>query len=447
MSKKNEDKIIVGLDIGTSKVVAIVAKVLPDNKLEIIGIGTRASQGLKRGVVVNIDATVQAIQLAINEAKAMAKCEITAVVTGIAGSHIKSFDSHGIVGIKDGEVKQSDVERVTEAAKALAIPADQKIIHAIPQEFIVDNQQGIKEPVGMFGVRLEANMHVITGSVGAMQNIVNCVKRCNLNVEDIVLEQIASSHAILTEDEKELGVCLVDIGGGTTDIAIFSEGSIKHTAVIPVAGDQVTNDIAIVLGTPTKSAENIKINYGCAKSSLLVKSTDFSGSTNVTGFGTGIGTDSGNGEFPNATDTIDVPCVGGGKRSKQVTLFELAEIIEPRYEELFLLIKSELNKLKIKDKLGGGIVLTGGSAKIKGLAALGEVIFKTPVRIGAPSGLKGLGEAVANPIYSTGIGLLLYSQNYNRDHSQDRNHQLNYKYAANGSGFLGKIKQWLQGNL
>lgn len=414
MYKKGEDDLVVGLDIGTSKVVAIVGRILEDNTLEILGIGSNPSRGLKKGVVINIDATVQAIRLAVEEAGVMSDCQINSVITGIAGNHVKSLNSNGIVGIKDGEVKVFDVEKVIEAAKAVAIPADQKIIHVLPQEFKIDDQGGIKEPLGMSGVRLEANVHMVTGSVSAAQNIVNCVRRCNLEVEDMILEQLASSYAVLSEDEKELGVCLVDIGGGTTDIAVFVDGSIKHTAVISVAGDHVTNDIAIALRTPTKVAESVKLKYGWAISSLVTGEED--------------------------TD-FEITCIGEENPCK-VSKFDLAKVIQPRYEELFLMISDELVNMGLQNSLGAGVVLTGGSSKIKGAAKLGELIFGVPVRVGAPSsGFKGLGDVISNPIYSTGIGLLLYGL-------QSQN-QLNYKYADQKllNGFWGKIKNWMQGNL
>lgn len=410
MSKRNEDNILVSLDIGTSKVVAIVAAFSEDNSIEVLGIGSHSSRGLKKGVVVNIDATVQAIRAAIEEAESMASIEIKKVAVGIAGSHIGSINSDGIVRIKSGEVCEQDIENVIEAARAVAIPADQKIIHVIPQEFIIDGQAGIREPIGMSGVRLEAKVHMVTGSVSAAQNIVNCVRRCNLDVEDIILEQLASSYAVLSEDEKELGVLLVDIGGGTTDIAIFNKGAISYTSAIPVAGDQVTNDVAVVFNTPTKSAENIKINYGVADKSKLTEEL-----------------------------SIEVPCIGG-KETKQISNYDLASVIESRYEELFYLIKQQLKYVPNKGTLGAGIVLTGGSSKIKGIVSLAEKILEMPARVGVPTGIKGINSIIANPIYSTSIGLLLYSQ--------ESKNQLSYKYAGNNFREVwGKLKHWIQGNL
>ena len=302
MSKKMEKNLIVGLDIGTSKVVAIVGEITADNEVEIIGLGSHPSRGLKKGVVVNIESTVQSIQRAVEEAELMSGCQIHSVYAGIAGSHVRSLNSHGIVAIRDKEVTQVDVGRVIDAARAVAIPADQKILHILPQEFIIDDQESIREPVGMSGVRLEAKVHMVTGAVSAAQNIIKCVRRCGLEVDDIILEQLASCHSVLTEDEKDLGVCLVDIGGGTTDIAVFTEGAIRHTAVIPIAGDQVTNDIAVALRTPTQYAEEIKIKYACALTQLA-----------------------------NADETIEVPSVGD-RPDRRLARQTLAEVVEPRYE-------------------------------------------------------------------------------------------------------------------
>ncbi len=318
MPRRTDRNLLVGLDIGTSKVVAIVGECAPDGSIEVIGIGSHPSRGLKKGVVVNIESTVQSIQRAVEEAELMAGCEIHSVYTGIAGSHVRSLNSHGIVAIGNKEVTALDVERVIDAAKAVAIPADQKILHVLPQEFIIDDQEGIRDPIGMSGVRLEAKVHIVTGAESAAQNIVKCVQRCGLAVEDIVLEQLASSFAVLTEDEKELGVCIVDIGGGTTDIAVFSQGAIRHTAVIPIAGDQVTNDIAVSMRTPTQYAEDIKLRYACALSQLA-----------------------------NPDETIEVPSVGD-RPSRRLARQTLAEIVEPRYEELFGLIRDELRRSRFR---------------------------------------------------------------------------------------------------
>lgn len=378
MVKKIEKELVVGLDIGTSKVVAIVGEVDENGNIEIIGVGSHPSTGLKRGAVVNIESTVQSIKKATKDAEMMAGCEIHSAFTGIAGNHIKSINSHGIVAIRDNEVSTADIDRVIDAAKAVAIPADQKILHIIPQEYIIDTQEGIKEPIGMSGVRLESRVHMVSGSVSAAQNIVKCVRHCNLNVGDIILEQLASSHAVLTEDEKDLGVCLVDIGGGTTDIAIFTEGSIRHTANIPIAGDQVTNDIAVAIRTRTAAAEEIKLQHGCATMQMA-----------------------------DPSEMIEVPSIND-KPSRQITKIELAEVIEARYEELFRLVRAELRKSGFEDMIPAGIVLTGGGAKVIGATSLGEQVFGMPVRVGTPKKVTGLTEVVNNPIYSTGVGLLLY---------------------------------------
>ncbi|WJW75002.1 cell division protein FtsA [Thiohalobacter sp. IOR34] len=410
MSKRVEKSMIVGLDIGTSKVVAIVGEVMADGDVEIIGIGSHPSRGMKKGVVVNIESTVHSIQRAVEEAELMAGCQIHSVYTGIAGSHIRSLNSHGIVAIRDKEVTPGDVERVIDAARAVAIPADQKILHILPQEFIIDSQEGIREPVGMSGVRLEAKVHLVTGAVSAAQNIIKCVRRCGLEVDDIILEQLASSYAVLTEDEKELGVALVDIGGGTTDIAVFTEGSIRHTAVIPIAGDQVTNDIAVALRTPTQHAEEIKIKYACALTQLA-----------------------------SPEETIEVPSVGE-RPARRLARHTLAEVVEPRYEELMSLIQAELRRSGFEDLVAAGIVLTGGSSKMEGLVELAEEIFHMPVRLGTPQYVAGLADVVRNPIYATGVGLLLFG-NQNRT---QRN--LDGHYGRGFRGVWERMKGWFQGN-
>ena len=410
MSKKMEKNLIVGLDIGTSKVVAIVGEVTPENEIEIIGLGSHPSRGLKKGVVVNIESTVQSIQRAVEEAELMAGCQIHSVYAGIAGSHVRSLNSHGIVAIRDKEVTPYDVERVIDAARAVAIPADQKILHILPQEFIIDTQEGIREPVGMSGVRLEAKVHMVTGAVSAAQNIIKCVRRCGLEVDDIILEQLASSHSVLTDDEKELGVCLVDIGGGTTDIAVFTEGAIRHTAVIPIAGDQVTNDIAVALRTPTQHAEEIKIKYACALTQLA-----------------------------SVEETIEVPSVGD-RPDRRLARQTLAEVVEPRYEELFTLIQAELRRSGFEDLCAAGVVITGGSSKMEGAVELAEEIFHMPVRLGIPQYISGLVDVVRNPVYSTGVGLLLFGY---------QNRAMRETEARMGSGFRGvlrRMKSWFQGN-
>ena len=407
MAKRTERNLIVGLDIGTSKVAAIVGELTSDGNIEIIGIGSTPSRGLKKGVVVNLESTVQSIQRAIEEAELMAGCQIKSVYAGIAGSHIRSLNSHGIVAIKDKEVTQYDIDRVIDSARAVAIPADQKILHILPQEFVIDLQEGIKEPIGMSGIRLEAKVHMVTGSVSASQNIVKCIRRCGLEVDDIVLEQLASCNSVLTEDEKELGVCLIDIGGGTTDIAIFVEGAIKHTAVIPIAGDQVTNDIAVALRTPTLNAEDIKRKYACALTQLA-----------------------------NVDEIIEVPSIGD-RAPRKISTQNLAEIIEPRYEELMLLVQSELRRSGYEELIAAGIVLTGGSSKVMGLIDLAEEIFHMPVRMGGPQNVTGLTEVVKNPIHSTGVGLLMYG----------KEHQGNGRNIdSDGPGVFSRMKNWFQGN-
>ena len=407
MAKKTERNLIVGLDIGTSKVAAIVGELTSEGNIEIIGIGTTPSRGLKKGVVVNLESTVQSIQKAIEEAELMAGCQIRSVFAGIAGSHIRSLNSHGIVAIKDKEVTQFDIDRVIDSARAVAIPADQKILHILPQEFVIDLQDGIKEPIGMSGIRLEAKVHMVTGSVSASQNIIKCIRRCGLEVEDIVLEQLASCNSVLTEDEKELGVCLIDIGGGTTDIAIFVQGAIKHTAVIPIAGDQVTNDIAVALRTPTINAEEIKKKYACA----LTQLADEGG-------------------------VIEVPSIGD-RAPRKISMQSLAEIIEPRFEELMLLVQSELRRSGNEESIAAGVVLTGGSSKVLGLIELAEEIFHMPVRMGGPQNVTGLNEVVKNPVHSTGVGLLMYGKEY---------HMLGRGLESDSLSVLSKFKNWFQGN-
>ncbi len=413
MAKKTERNLIVGLDIGTSKVAAIVGELTGDGHLEVIGFGSTPSRGLKKGIVVNLETTVQSIQRAIEEAELMAGCQIKSVFAGIAGSHIRSRNSLGVVAIKDKEVSQYDIDRVIDSARAVAISADQKVLHILPQEFIIDTQEGIKEPIGMSGIRLEAKVHIVTSSVSASQNIIKCIRRCNLEVDDIVLEQLASCHAVLTEDEKELGVCLIDIGGGTTDIAVYVEGAIKHTAVIPIAGDQVTNDIAVALRTPTASAEEIKQRYACAMTKLLSDDEDI----------------------------IEVPSISDNKPFRKISRQTLADIIEPRYEELMLLVQSELRRVGYEEQIAAGIVLTGGSSQIWGLIELAEEIFHMPVRMGSPQNVSGLTEVVKNPIHSTGVGLLMYGRDHN--HQQGLHRVADYD---NGASLFSKIKSWFQGN-
>lgn len=405
MSKKQQSEMIVSLDIGTSKVVAIIAEVSEEGDIDVIGLGSHTSNGIKKGVVVNIESTVQSIQRAIEEAELMADCQVHSVYAGIAGSHIKGLNSHGMVAIKDKrEVTAGDVERVLDAAQAVAIPADQKILHVLPQEFVIDQQEGIREPVGMSGIRLDSRVHLVTAADSAVQNIEKCVRRCALEVDDVILEQLASSYAALTEDEKELGVCLLDIGGGTTDIAVFTEGAIRHTAVIPIAGDQVTNDIAVAMRTPSQQAEELKVKYGCAMRSLV-----------------------------NENDEIEVP--GMGERPpKRLLRQNLAGVVEPRFEELLQLVQTNLKHSGYLELIGGGVVITGGSSRTEGLLELAEDIFHMPVRLGMPENVGGMTEVMNNPAYSTGVGLLMYGVE-SRAEGAGR--------SDSGVGVVERIKRWI----
>jgi cell division protein FtsA len=384
---KEARNLMVGLDIGTSKIVAIVAEAKPEGGFEVVGMGSHPSRGLKKGVVVNIESTVTAIQRALEEAELMANCKIREVYTGIAGSHIKSFNSHGMVAVKDREVSQLDVDRVIETAKAVNIPTDQQILHVLNQEFVIDGQEDVREPLGMAGVRLEVKVHIVTGAVSAAQNILKCVRRCGLEVRDLILQPLASATATLSEDEKDLGVALVDIGGGTADIAVFTQGAIRHTAVIPIAGDQITNDIAMALRTPTKDAEEIKRKYGCALRQLA-----------------------------NPSDMVEVPGVGE-RGTRLLSRQTLAEVIEPRVEELYTLVQAELRRSGYEDLLSSGIVITGGSAGMQGMVELGEEVFHMPVRLGVPSYVGPLADVVCGPRFATGIGLLAaaYEEQRRRD--------------------------------
>ncbi len=411
MSKVREDKnLIVGLDIGTSKIVTIVAELLPEGTLKVIGLGQHPSRGLKKGVVINIDSTMQAIQRSLEEAELMADCKIKTVFTGIAGNHIKSLNSHGMVKIKDAEVSQMDVDRVVETARAVALPADQQILHILTQEFIIDGQDDVREPLGMSGMKLEVKVHIVTGAVAAAQNIVKCIKRCGLEVSDLILQPLASSIAVLTEDEKELGVCLVDIGGGTTDIAVFKNGAIRHTAVIAIAGDQMTNDIAVAFRTPTQSAEDIKIKYGCALRQLA-----------------------------DPREVVEVPGVDG-REARQLSIQTLAEVIEPRVVELYELVLQELRRSGMEEMIASGIVITGGSAMMRGMMELGEEIFHMPVRLGMPRYVGGLSEVISNPRYATGVGLILMGK-------QQLERHLNGQMESTSVGrIFEKMKSWFQGN-
>ncbi|MCA9553522.1 MAG: cell division protein FtsA [Myxococcales bacterium] len=372
-----KDNIVVGLDIGTTKIVAIVGEVTHEG-IDIIGIGQAPSKGLRKGVVINIASTVESIQRAVEEAELMAGCEITSVYTGISGGHIRGFNSHGIVAVKEGEIHPADVSRVIDAAKAVAIPMDREVIHILPQEFIIDDQDGIKEPEGMHGVRLEAKVHIVTAAATSAQNIIKCANRTGLDVQSIVLQQLASAEAVLTEDEKDLGVCLVDIGGGTADIAIFSEGAIVHTSVLPLGGNHLTTDIALGIRTPQEEAEQIKQRYGCA----LVE------------------------QVP-PEDMIEVPSVGG-RRPRTLSRQILCEIIEARVEEIFQLVREEIRNTAYEDLLASGVVVTGGSAQLSGIEEIAEDVLGLPIRFGQPKGIGGLVDVVRSPAYATAVGLVQY---------------------------------------
>jgi cell division protein FtsA len=374
--------VIVGLDIGTTKICAVVGEITPEGNLDIIGLGTSQSRGLRKGVVINIDSTVESIKKAVEEAELMAGVEIDSIFAGIAGGHIKGFNSRGVIAIKDKEVTQSDIERVIDAAKAVAIPMDREVIHVLPQEFIIDDQDGIKEPLGMSGVRLEAEVHIVTGAVTSAQNIIKSCNRAGLEVRDIVLQQLASSYAALTDDEKELGVALVDVGGGTTDIAIFVQGSIWHTSVLALGGNHITNDMAVGLRTPTTEAEKLKKKAGCALTSM------------VTG-----------------DETVEVPSVGG-RDARVISRHVMAEIIEPRAEEIFALAKREIQKSGFEEMIASGVVISGGTVILEGMPELAEQVFDLPVRRGVPRDIGGLVDIISSPIYTTGAGLVLYGMKH-----------------------------------
>lgn len=407
MVKPRRENVVVGLDIGTTKICTIVGEQTPEG-VDIIGIGTSPSKGLRKGVVINIESTVASIKRAIEEAELMAGCEIGSVYAGIAGGHIRGFNSHGIIAVKDREVSEADIDRVIDAAKAVAIPVDREVIHILPQEFVIDDQDGIREPLGMSGVRLEAKIHIVTGAVTSAQNIVKCAQKCALNVSDIVLEQLASALAVLSEDEKELGVALIDIGGGTTDIAIFSGGSIQHTAVIAIGGQHLTNDIAVGLRTPQDEAEAIKRRFGCANAAQVDKN-----------------------EF------IEVPSIGG-RQARNLNRQILGDILQPRVEEIFELVRREIDRMKLTELLASGIVLTGGATLLPGMVDIAEEIVGLPVRMGVPQGIGGLVDEVNSPMYATGVGLVHYG-------IQQSDHRL---FRARDENIYSKVKKrmgaWLQ---
>ena len=409
MTRETKD-LIVALDIGTSKVVAVVAEMQPEGRFEVLGLGQHESRGMRKGVVVNIETTVNSIQRALEEAELMADCKIRDVFTGIAGSHIRSFNSSGMVAIKDKEVTAADVARVIETAKAINIPTDQQVLHVLTQEFIVDGQEDIREPIGMSGIRLEVRVHIVTGAVSAAQNIVKCVRRCGLEVQDLILQPLASSLACLTTDEKELGVVLVDIGGGTTDIAIFTGGAIRHTAVIPIAGDQITSDIAMALRTPTGEAEDIKIRYGVAKQVLA-----------------------------DPGETLEVPGLGD-RGPRALSRQALAAVIEPRVEELFAMVHQAVRESGYEGVLSSGIVLTGGSAIMPGMIEMAEDIFLKPARLGTPDYRGQLADVVRSPRYATVLGLLLEAKKqYLRGHIVTRQ-------DGSVKAVWQRMKEWIAGN-
>ena len=408
MSRDNKE-IVVGLDIGTTKIVALVAEVSPQGRLNVIGMGSQDSRGLKKGVVVNIEDTVATISRVIQEVELMADCKVKDVYTGIAGSHIKSFNSDGMVAIKDKEVLPADVERVVETARAMPIPAEQEILHILTQEFVIDGQDGIREPIGMSGMRLEVRVHIVTGAISAAQNIVKCVRRCGLEVNDLVLQPLASSYAVLSEDEKDLGVCLVDIGGGTTDLAVWTQGAIRHTSVIPIAGDQITNDIAMALRTPTREAEDIKCKFGCALADLA-----------------------------DPEDVIDVAGVDD-RPSRKLSRRALADVIQPRVEELFELVQAELRRSGFDQVLSSGIVLTGGSSVMPGMIELGEEVFHMPVRLGIPKYTGALADVVQHPRFATACGLLLEAQT-------QRKRGLKVREKRDVKQVFGRMKSWFEKN-
>jgi cell division protein FtsA len=401
------EELIVGLDIGTSKICAVVGEVRPDGMVDIIGMGSHPSIGLRKGMVINIENTVNSIKEAIEEAETMAGCEISSVFAGIAGGHIKGFNSHGVIALKNREVGKRDIERVIDAARAVAIPMDREVIHTLPQEFIVDDQGGISDPSGMSGVRLEVKIHIVTGAVTSAQNIIKCANRAGLDVYDIVLESLASSEAILIDEEKNLGVALVDFGGGTTDLAIFSENSIKHTSVLTLGGDNLTNDIAIGVRTPFKEAEKIKIKYGCGLISLIGKD-----------------------------ETIKVPSVGG-REPRTVSRQLLGEILEPRVEEIFSLIHHEMVRSGYDDLVTSGVVVTGGSALLPGVPEIVEQVFNMPARIGYPSNIGGLKEIVNSPMYATAVGLVLYGAR-----EQQRSKKFRIRDTNIFNRIVSRMKRW-----
>jgi cell division protein FtsA len=399
---------VVGLDIGTKKIAAIIGEITEEKKVEIIGIGTAESRGLRKGIVVNLDSTVDAIKKAQEEAELMAGVEIDAAFIGISGAHIKSFNSRGVIAVsgKNREISREDIKRVIDQSKAVSIPPDREIIHIIPQEFVVDDQDGIKDPLGMSGIKLEVNVHIITGAITSVQNLRTCVARAGIEIEQVVLNQIATSSSILTHDEMELGVGLIDIGGGTTEVAIFERGSLWYTSVIPIGGDNFTNDIAVGLRTPIPDAEKIKKKFGCVSHPLV-----------------------------DEQETIEVPTVGRGKKPRVLSRQLLADIIHPRAEEIFRLVDNDIKRMGYEKSLNSGIVITGGTALLDGLEEVAEEIFDLPVRRGDPSGAGGLVDRVGTPDFATTVGLIQYGYNLYREKGLPRDRK---------KGFWSKFKDWLK---
>lgn len=409
----NNKQLVGALDIGTSKTIVLIGEVQDDKEIHIIGFGQAPSHGLKAGMVTNIDATAQAITQAMEEAQLMADCQIGSVVTGIAGNHIRSMNSQGVVKIKEGEVTQADIDRAIETAKAVNIPPDHQILHTVVQEYIIDNQPGVREPIGMSGVRLDTRIHIVTGAVTAMQNIQKCIERCGLHIDNMILQPLASGRAVLTEDEKELGVCVIDIGGGTTDIAVYTNGAIRHTAVIPVAGDLITRDLAQALRTPYNAAEYIKINHGVA-------------------LATGDGLD----------EMIEVPSVGD-RSPRQISRRVLASVIGPRVEEILELTRNELHRSGFPEEvLTSGVVLTGGASLLSGVVELAEDVFNLPARVGVPKEMGGLSERIRNPRYATAIGLLQTAAEYSSQHGTHNT----VRQASEGDSVFYRLKEWLKNN-
>jgi cell division protein FtsA len=411
MLKKIDNNLLVGLDIGTSKVAVVVAEMLPNGGIDIIGFGSRSCKGLKKGVIVNVDATVASIQQVVEEAELMAGCKINSVYVGISGNHINSFNSNGVTAIQNTEVTQADIDKVLNAARAIAIPADQKILHIIPQEYIIDRQPGIHFPIGMSGVRLEARVHVVTGSVSVAQNIITCLRKCNLEIDDIVLQPLAAGYAALSEDEKQLGVCLVDIGGGTTDVILYIDGTVQHSFVLPVAGDQITNDLAVALRQPAQTAEIIKVQHACAYIPMA-----------------------------DAEHTINLNSEDYSKE-QVISQKYLAEIVEPRYTELFELISEELHRAGFRNIPPAGIVLTGGSSQMHGVQELAENVFQAPVRLGMPQHITDMHDLIKDLCFASVVGLPLYGSNFQK-------HKVDKTFAAVESikGVFDRVKHWFQGN-